>query len=285
MAVTKERFLIATGSLLEYASVTATNESESMPASNLLLPHPADWFVSPAPYGLEVTVGLDLEDGESWDFLAPLYANFGPSCTWWATAASSEAGLASPSFETDPVPGQLSAALDHRSHEWVHSFCWGESDAWQGQGARTEGWIRFHVNTVDPKMPRGYDGPAFLQWGNIWVSKAWQPPYHVDKGSKQRRDENPLRAKMLSGSTRVGPRRRPRKAGYSVGFLTRDEGLQFVDELDRRVGESGHVVTIFDPYDLEHFHREMIYGTIDSTDRIHVDTDVYRKPVTVNEAL
>lgn len=280
-----ERFLIAPDTLMEFAEISATSESTTMPASNLLLPHPADWFVAPSATGLEITVHLDLQAGETWDFVAPLYANFGPNCTWVVSAADTEAKLASPDFQTDPIAGQQSADLAHRSHEWVSPFAWSESSEWQSQGARSNEWVRISVTTVDPKLPRNYTGAPYVQWGRLLIADAWRPPYSVDRGSRQRRNEQPIRSRTLTGGQRISGRRRPRKASYTIGFLERTDSLVFVDELDRRVGESGHVVTIFDPTDLTNAHRETIYGTIESSDRIHVDTDVYRKPITINEAL
>jgi hypothetical protein len=270
---------------MEFAQVTATSEALDMPASNLLLPHPTDWFVAPVVAGLEITVNLDLEVGDQWGFIAPLYTNFGPSCSWVALAAPTEEELdTGPTFQTDPIPGQLSSKLFHRSYDWVHSFAWTDAVQWLGQGLRTEPWLKILVTTVDPKLPRGYVGVPYVQWGNLVVADPWQPPFSTDRAGKQRVDEKPKKSKMFAGGNRVIPRRRPRKSGYTIGFLTRQESLDFVDELDRRVGQSGHVVTIYDPLDLESFHREMIYGTLGPTDRTHVNTDVYKKPLTVMEA-
>jgi hypothetical protein len=286
MTTGAEKFLIAPATMMDtrFASVKATSEVASMPASNLLRPHPADWWVAPVVTGLEVTFELDLEAGEEWGLVAPLYTNLGPNCTWRVQAAATEAGLASPTFQTNPVAGQNSADLASRSHEWVHAWVWTGSSEWLAQGKRSEKWVRIQITTVDPKLPIGYTGNPYVQWGNVLIADPWQPPYHVDRGSRQRRDEQARKSRTLAGGERVAPRRRPRKASYTIGFLTRAESLAFVDEIDRRVGSSVPVLTIFDPLDLANAYREAIYGTLSVSDRTHVDTDIYTKAVEIAEA-
>ena len=66
-----------------------------------------------------------------------------------------------------------------------------------------------------------------------------------------------------------------------MGYQTRAEALADLDEIERLHGASGDVVSIFDPTDDANFWREMIHGTMGTSDRRHEDADIYSKTLTI----
>lgn len=283
MLTGNESFLIATTELHDGASVTVSSEKTSMPGLNLLRPSPADPWVTDDLSNLSVTIDLDLQPGETWSFLAILYANFGTQCTWRAVAASTLDGLESPTFSTLAVQGQQSSVMSHRNHEWVHSFVYSEHAEWQSQGSRSERYVRLFPTIIDPKLPRNYVGDRFLQWGNVLISEPYRPPYSVEPGAVVSWESSPKRSRALGRGIRVEERRATRVAQYSVGFLTKQEAQDDVDEIDRRMGQHGHVMTIREPDDLERAHKESIYGVLDLSGRVNRKSDVYSKQIKIRE--
>jgi hypothetical protein len=284
-------FLVLSPEESDQAAVTASSETTTMPATNLLRQQPTDFWRASQLSALRVTMHLPESSSgvarKAWDTITMLYTNFGEQDDLQIFAAANEADLdLAPTFQTDPILGVQSPDQEDESYPFVHALAWRESPGWLGQGQRTESWIRIRPRFLNPRLgslPVGT--PAFGQWGRLIAGKAWQPTFSVDEQERLTHAERPRRAATFSGGERVGRRRNPRLGEYLVHFLDRAEAQADLDELGRLRGSSGAVVTILEPEGGVDMHREFLYGTLDTSARLRKHVDVHEKRLTMREML
>lgn len=281
-----KRLLIADPYLSDRASIYATSEVSGMGASRLLRSsQPKDRWVAPDLTNLAVTIHLqEVSPGHSrpWDLVAPLYTNSGPDSLWQIVASRTEAGLDDgPDLEDDTRAMRPDPNMDGDGEPaWRHALRWFEGEQ------HDYPWIRMHVNDASPLLPDDYTGAPYAEWGRLYVSLAWQPSYHHDKGSGLTvANEQPRRVRSHAGSTHFGEAPRPRTFQFNVGFLDKAEMRTRGYRLDRVAGASGDVLVVDDPYDADLVHQGMIYGYLAPAPQRHEDWETYSRAYTIEEAL
>lgn len=274
-----KQLLLCHPGLSDRATISASSEQGSLPASNLLRsPYPTDWYRSQgSPGEVRLTIHLPEIDGLLWDTVAPLYGNASEEGTWQIVSAMTEGGLDDPSFEDAVRPlWTVPDMLRPGAPEWRHAFRWLKGNP------RPEPWVQLIINDPAPVVPADVVDP-FQQWGRLIMGLGWQPSYHHDRGSELTpANERGRRVTTQGGGDRLGTTARPQAFKFNVGFLTREEMLTKGYDLDRIVGTTGDLLVVDAPEDPVFLDRGMIHGTLTSVSGLkHDDFDSYSKAYTI----
>lgn len=282
-----QRLLIAHPWLSDQATVAATSEAASMPASNLVRRQaPSDAWRAINTVGLSIDVHLPEVDltGRpieiSWDFVAPLYTNSSEDATWRIIAAPTQAELDSgPTFSDAERPcWTVPNMIRPGEPEWRHAFRWLPVP-------RTEPWLRIYWDDPAPIVPTAEPTP-FVQWGRLFVSLAWRPTYSRDRGAGLfPAAESARKGRTFSGATRRGKGPKPRKYRFNVGNLSHAEAMTRGYELARVVGESGQILVIDDPTDANYLDRKFIVGQASQVEFKHEDFETNSVSYSIEEDL
>lgn len=280
------KMLISTPYLSDRAEqITASSSaSDSLAVNNLI--------ISPQPSTVWRTLDLDpfvviklpedlAEVACEWNTVQPLYTNSGPDATWKVTAAMTEGGLATPTYDSGWIPARPVTGMDRPGEpEWRHALLWLGDDV-----VRTEPWVKIFWNDEAPLRPDNV-AEDFVQWGRLFVSLGWRPPYHRDRGAElMPADERPRRVMSQGGASRIGRSARPKRYRFTVGHMETEEALTAAYELDRVAGASGDVTVVEDPEATSHLHKRYIYGTLDPGGLRHEDFDTWSRAYNLTEML
>lgn len=224
--------LLALPTLSDGAVVTCDQSvAATMPLTNL-------WTQSPVEVAriLATTGALTVDLGGAAAIRAALMLtnNVRDSATWTVSAATTEGGLASPSFTTGalPITDPLSPTL------------------FASQSFR---WWRIAIN--DSGNPDGY-----LDIPRLYLSTAWTP---IDLASYSLRwEDGSVQRDTRGGQIAVAERPKRRVITFALGYQTEAEAWDQGYELLKYAGKSRDIIAVLDPANGDQVQRQGIYGLL-----------------------
>lgn len=113
------------------------------------------------------------------------------------------------------------------------------------------------VEVDDETNPDGY-----VEFGRVFVSRAWQPQYNAKWGASIGWETDTAVQRALSGTPYFDRKAGRRVARFELGFLSRDEALGGVFEIQRQAGVDREVLLIWDKDDPVNLLRQSYLGRL-----------------------
>jgi hypothetical protein len=243
---------------------------------------------------LRLVVGpLDLSEGELWDLVALPYCNAGDGDGFKLSAATTESGLATPSWETGELPlsrysGQARFdpyGRDRTAYSAVHGWAWRGDAGWTGGAGRNEPWLRIDFYIRSPRIPADWTEAAYFRAGNLVVAQAWQPSGHVEIGETHGYMAGSTRVRTAGKALRVTPQRQPKQGNFKLQFMTEVESATKSSELARVAGDGWPVFFVLDPDNDTTGHETTFFGPIEASDMAKRNYDVWDRVIKIQEML
>ncbi|MCY1253016.1 hypothetical protein D9M68_123170 [compost metagenome] len=113
------------------------------------------------------------------------------------------------------------------------------------------------VEVDDEANPDGY-----VEFGRVFVGRAWQPQYNAKWGASLGWETDTTVQRALSGTPYFDRKSGRRVMRFELGFLSRDEALGGVFELQRQAGVDREVLLIWDKDDAINLLRQSYLGRL-----------------------
>lgn len=114
-------------------------------------------------------------------------------------------------------------------------------------------YVRVEID--DETNPDGY-----VEFGRIFVGSAWQPLYNANYGASIAWETDTGMQRALSGTPYFDHKAGRRVTRFDLGFLTRDEALGRLFEIQRKAGIDGEVLLVWDKDDAINLMRQSYLG-------------------------
>ncbi|QYY30302.1 hypothetical protein K2O51_23315 [Cupriavidus pinatubonensis] len=114
-------------------------------------------------------------------------------------------------------------------------------------------YIKIEID--DESNPDGY-----VEFGRLFVSRAWQPLNNANWGASIGWETDTTTQRALSGTPYFDRKDGRRVTRFELGYLSRDEALGQVFELQRRAGIDGEILLVWDKDDPINLLRQSYLG-------------------------
>ncbi|WP_439685109.1 Virion structural protein [Cupriavidus oxalaticus] len=249
-------------------SGTLSGGSWQVPLSNLLDRRLSRVARSATAAKTDTQLVLDLGQSRLVSVIAVVRHNLSTAATWRLQMAND------PSFAT--------VVYDSAGPDWrlawptlfsSYSLEWEDDNFWTGsitEEARQEypsllmvilpgptagRYIKIEID--DEANPDGY-----VELGRVFVSRAWQPQYNAKWGASLGWETDTTVQRALSGTPYFDRKAGRRITRFELGFLSRDEALSGVFELQRQAGVDREVLLIWDRDDPINLLRQSYLGRL-----------------------
>lgn len=260
--------LIAHPRLSDAATLHASSEYPSFPASNLQRKQPGDVW---RPQTLTPYVEVDLGQAATITLAALIGLNVSAAATLRIRAAAVQGDLtASPAYDSGAFTFRPSGSDD----DW-ESFV---GFAWTG-GVNCR-WWRFDV--ADSSNADGY-----LDFGRLYLSSAQPFAIGMSKGAAIGAADATKKSRSAGGQRYTGAPRRPeRYLDFTIGFGSEDEMLGPQFKIDMMRGISKDVLVILDYARSAYVAQRIVYGELATlADIVLPEFRIYQKRYRVEELL
>lgn len=249
--------VIATPVLSDQATLTtAGTVASGLPLANLKSYRPSK--VCRWTSLSNISVIADLGSAQSLTLVALLFCNGTGAATWRVRIASTEGGLASPTYDSGALPLTAQA---------THHFA-----------AVTGRWVR--IDVTDAANPAG-----FFEAGRLYIASAWQPALNVAEGWQLAFEDDSEVARTLDGGMLVMQRKRRRLLRASFRFQTEAELYSRAYNLISARGLGQDLLVIRDPAS-GYRAQQTVYGLLAETAPIvHATAGLYDWDLTVRELI
>lgn len=229
------------------ATLTASNEEETLPGTNLQKTQPTDlWQTQDLS---NIYLELDRGSQKNFDLIALLWTNASSNATWRIRAANSQANLtAAPGLDTDSSP-QMTFWASSGLTDWDRTH-----GMYLASSVQTYQWIRIDIFDAG-------NSDGVFKAGRLFISESWQSSKNDSFGREIGFLDLGSQDLMSNGSLIATQRARVNRANFSIGFLDEDEMMNNAFEIDRLRGITKDVLVVFNPDSSDsHRHKKMIHG-------------------------
>lgn len=116
-------------------------------------------------------------------------------------------------------------------------------------------FIRVEVD--DETNPDGY-----VEFGRMFVGSAWQPIYNASWGASIGWETDTGMQRAMSGAPYFDRKEGRRVTRFTLGYLSRDEALGRVFEIQRKAGIDGEILLVWDKDDAINLLRQSYLGRL-----------------------
>lgn len=246
--------VIATFTLSDAATVTASHAASAGPVINLQREQPRDIWESTSltPY-----LVIDLGAVTAFNLIALLFTNAQQTDTWRIRTADTEANLtAAPTYDSGTVDFSPQAtAYDRR-----HGFLW-RSAGW------TNRWVRIDIDSTG-------NADGVFDAGRLCVANAWQPSINMLYGVAYGFIDTSYRDRPPAGNTIVNRQGIIPTLAFDIKLDDEDEFYANTFTIQAQNGGSRPVLILCDPDHATRAHDKLYYGLMNPT--VRTTNDTYR---------
>ncbi|MGE8365982.1 hypothetical protein [Cupriavidus sp.] len=116
-------------------------------------------------------------------------------------------------------------------------------------------YIRVEVD--DETNPDGY-----VEFGRMFVGSAWQPIYNANWGASIGWETDTGMQRAMSGAPYFDRKNGRRVTRFELGYLSKDEALGRIFEIQRKAGIDGELLLVWDKDDAIHLLRQSYLGRL-----------------------
>lgn len=116
-------------------------------------------------------------------------------------------------------------------------------------------YIRLEVD--DETNPDGY-----IEFGRMFVGSAWQPIYNANWGASIGWETDTGMQRAMGGAPYFDRKAGRRVTRFTLGFLSRDEALGRIFEIQRKAGIDGEILLVWDKDDAINLLRQSYLGRL-----------------------
>lgn len=150
---------------------------------------------------------------------------------------------------------------------------WGHPSLWDGKYSPEEAALYdmpFVAVFRDAPVARHWlveiddesNADGYVQLARLVLCPGWQPSFNMSYGASLAvEDERPVQPSP-SGAEFWGAGAKRRVVRFQLGFLPNDEALQWVADMQWRLGTSGQLMFVWRPDDPAHMHRRSFLGRL-----------------------
>lgn len=113
------------------------------------------------------------------------------------------------------------------------------------------------VEVDDETNPDGY-----VEFGRLFVGSAWQPIYNANWGASIGWETDTGMQRAMSGQPYFDRKAGRRVTRFELGYLTKDEALGRIFEIQRKAGIDGELLLVWDKDDAIHLLRQSYLGRL-----------------------
>lgn len=113
------------------------------------------------------------------------------------------------------------------------------------------------IEIINPTNPAGY-----IEIGRLFMAAAWSPKYNFSYGASIQFEDRSEVEESADGTEHYLRKTPYRIIRMSLDFLTTDEAMRGVLDLQRTMGVTGEVLVVWDPSEIEHRVRRSFLGRL-----------------------
>lgn len=235
--------VIGIGDWSDSATLTCAQALSITPVTNLQTIQPTDITRTS---GTSATIVADRGSQQYFNRVSTLFTNTTSAATWRIRASNTIADLTgTPLFDSGIMTFWASDTLDDRRHSLLFL-----------SGSILAQYIQIDIS--DPTNPDG-----FLSLGRLFIDDAWQSTRNFSYGVGIGFIDRSTLTRSKSGGLTfpTGQPAAPTISG-KIAFLSEDEVLTNMYEIERVCGTSKDVLLITNPVAGTHRHKKIIYGLL-----------------------
>lgn len=243
--------ILASPAVSDAATLTASQEVESLPGTNLLTPQPIEVWRTTDIAGASVELDLDLIQPAGTAHPIRLvwlgYTNATSAATWQVRAASTQGDLtAAPGYDSGSLTQWPTTGLE----------TWGRRMAFL-LISTTQLFRWWRVDVADAGNPDGY-----FEAGRLILADPWEWSPNMDPGwGIQIRDASPIE-RSLGGTAFGQPGGQWRDFSFVLRHLSESDAFGQALALDRLRGATRPVLACPDPANTVRLMDQVVYGLL-----------------------
>ncbi len=260
--------IIATPELSDAAVLTAGNAAAPMPVTNLQKMQPGlRWGTTNLT---NIWLLIDLNSAQPINLIALLAHNASGGATWRIRAANVLGDVtASPAYDATTTMWSSGALINYESRPSIR---------WLQNSLSYRYW---RIDISDPTNPDGV-----FRAGRLYLSQAWQPSRNLNYDWEMVFVDDSQRQVSLGGQVYIDRRGIRRRLHFTLPNLPESEAFEKAFEIDRQRGASRDMLVAVDPDDLNHLHRQAVYGLAAEIGAVkNTAFNLYEKTYSVEELI